>query len=297
MTGVIARNERVLIRMYGRDPVKMIQGLATNDIAAAQPNQSVYTVFLTPKGKTLADARVLKRPNGDVWIEADRAAADNLAAHLKKTVPPLFARFEFMDCGVIEINGDNARTVADSLAHEAELHNPFRKDALSLVVAAGDVDTAISAAESAGAARLDAADLERMRIEAGEPKWGAELTEEVIPLEAGLREVAISEHKGCYTGQEVIIRILHRGHVNRHLRRVLVPGTDVPAAGTQLHRDSKAVGAITSAAFLPAADQVIALAYVRREVEPPAVLKMGELDVQVIELGGLRAWDFGSLRS
>src|SRR6185503_15261813 len=97
MTGVIARTDRTLLRMYGRDPLKMIQGLATNDIAGASEDISVYTVFLTPKGKLIGDARVVRRPGGDIWIEADRAAAANIEANLKKFVPPLFARFEVMD--------------------------------------------------------------------------------------------------------------------------------------------------------------------------------------------------------
>jgi tRNA-modifying protein YgfZ len=293
-TGVIQRSDRVVLRMFGRDPVKMIQGLATNDIAGAHENQSVYTVFLTPKGKLIADARVVRRPNGDVWIEADRAAAENIAANLKRTVPPLFARFEFMEYGVVELNGENAQTIASGIAHDAELHNPFRKDALSLVIPLSDVDSALTVAQSAGAECVDFETLERMRIEAGEPKWGAELTEDVIPLEAGLRQVAISEKKGCYTGQEVIIRILHRGHVNRHLRGIVIETSDTPVIGAELTHDSKVVGKITSAAFLPTSGHTIGLAYVRREIEPPAVIQMNGIDVQVIELG---AWEHGSMRA
>ena len=106
------------------------------------------------------------------------------------------------------------------------------------------------------------------------PRWGAELSEDTIPLEAGLGERAISTTKGCYTGQEVIIRILHRGHVNWHLRGLLLGDAPVPAHHSTLTRPDveKPVARITSACVSPRFDQTIALGYVRREVEPPAGL-------------------------
>ena len=257
------RKDRRVIRMFGRDPLKMIQGLATNDIAGAPENASVYTAFLTPKGKMVGDARVLRRPGGDIWIEADAAAADNIASNLKKFVPPLFGKFEFTDYAVV--TGD----VAEPLA---VLQNPFQSDRPDFIVSAE------------GATAAETADLEVARIEAGEPKWGHELTEDVIPLEAGLRDVAISQNKGCYTGQEVIIRILHRGHVNRHLRGILTGSSEVPERGTELTRDGKTVGKITSAVYSQRYDQAIALGYVRREVEPGSLVQMNGRNVTVVEL-------------
>src|SRR5690606_23668699 len=110
-----------------------------------------------------------------------------------------------------------------------------------------------AALEQAGAlpAGLDA--LEVLRIEAGQPRWGAELTGDVIPLEAGLRASAISETKGCYTGKEVIVRILHRGHVNWHLGGVLLGELPPPSAGTQLidPAEGRKVARITSACRSP----------------------------------------------
>ena len=75
---------------------------------------------------------------------------------------------------------------------------------------------------------------------AGRPRFGRELTEDVIPLEAGLLDRAIDQEKGCYTGQEVIVRILHRGHVNRHLRRLEFSG-QAPAPGTELFDEASKI--------------------------------------------------------
>ncbi|MGQ0816223.1 MAG: CAF17-like 4Fe-4S cluster assembly/insertion protein YgfZ [Gemmatimonadota bacterium] len=268
---MIRRQDRVVIRMYGREPLKMIQGLATNDIAGAPENTSVYTTFLTPKGKLIGDARVVRRPDGDIWIEADTAAADNIASNLKKSVPPLFAKFEFTDYAVVA-------DAPDSVSRLATLTKPFSPDMPAAIVSAETAETAMTATAAM------TTDDEVARIEAGEPKWGVELTEDVIPLEAGLRDVAISQSKGCYTGQEVIIRILHRGHVNRHLRGIMTGSTEVPAAGTELLRDGKTIGKVTSAVYSPRFGQAIALAYVRREVEPPAVVQMNGYEARVVEL-------------
>jgi folate-binding protein YgfZ len=130
--------------------------------------------------------------------------------------------------------------------------------------------------------------LEVLRIEAGRPRWGAELGEDVIPIEAGLLDRAISTTKGCYTGQEVIIRILHRGHVNRHLRGLIL-GESVPDPGTELFRagEPKTVGRITSACLSPRFGRALALGYVRREIEPGHVLRTGSPDGEPAEVCAL----------
>jgi folate-binding protein YgfZ len=121
---------------------------------------------------------------------------------------------------------------------------------------------------------------ETLRVEAGRPKWGRDLTAETIPLEAGLLDRAISTSKGCYVGQEIIIRILHRGGgrvAKRLMKLAFDPAVTVPpAAGASVLAAGHPVGHITSAVFSPAADRVIALAYVHRdsaEVGTPLTLE------------------------
>ncbi len=275
---LIERTDRAVLRVFGRDPVRMIQGLVTNDVANAAPDTPVYVAFLTPKGKMIADARVIRRPDNEVWIEADVHATDNIEAHLKKSVPPLFARAERLpDVRVVGVYGPNASAV--NITSELQLATSY--------AGVPGVDHVIRGETTLpDVPRLSFDELEVLRIEAGSPKWGAELTEDVIPLEAGLRSVAISENKGCYTGQEVIIRILHRGHVNRHLRGLLLGHAPVPMAGTEITRasDGKVVGRVTSACSSALLQQTIALAYVRREVNPGEQLLVGDATAQVVEL-------------
>ena len=116
-----------------------------------------------------------------------------------------------------------------------------------------------------------------LRVEAGRPEWGAELDAETIPPEAGIDARAIDHGKGCYTGQEVIVRIRDRGHVNRLIRGLLLGGAPIPSVGAPLFPsgEERAVGEVRSAVWSPGFGQGIALGFVRREIEPPATLALG----------------------
>lgn len=118
-----------------------------------------------------------------------------------------------------------------------------------------------------------------LRVEAGRPAWDNELAGDRIPVEAGIQDRAIDYHKGCYTGQEVIIRIRDRGRVNRHLRRLTLEITEsLPETGTELFRDGeRSVGHVTTAVDSPRRGK-LALAYLRREVEPGQTVNVGSPD-------------------
>jgi folate-binding protein YgfZ len=328
---VVDRADRAFVRMHGREPVRMIHGLVSNDVAGAPPGQGVYAAMLTAKGKMVADVLVLRRAQGDVLLELDAGALGNVLDHLRRFVPPLFARSEDVSgaLGVLGVYGPAARRVVgaalatvlpEGMAEDAFVTVPLtgvaagasagsgesgdaaaRPEALvvrtlyagvdgyDVVVPTERIETVWRALVNAGARPAGHGTLETLRIEAGRPRWGADMDETTIPLEAGLRERAISETKGCYTGQEVIVRILHRGHVNWHLRGLLLGEVPAPARGTTLVRagETKPVGRVTSACASPVHGQTIALGYVRREVEPPAELRLGGPEgppVQVVAL-------------
>jgi folate-binding protein YgfZ len=129
------------------------------------------------------------------------------------------------------------------------------------------------------ALELSPAEYESLRIEAGIAKWGVDMNEETIPLEAGLLERAISQAKGCYVGQEVIIRVLHRGggRVAKRLMRITFePGARVPAIGSSIDVEGASVGAVTSAALSTRANRPVALGYVKRDhAEPGTTVQIG----------------------
>jgi tRNA-modifying protein YgfZ len=303
---LVERHDRVFLRAWGRDPVRMVQGLVSNDVALATLQQAVYATVLTPKGRMIADVRILRRGE-ELLLDVHRDAAEALMAHLKKFVPPLFARFEPADLAMHTVLGpDAARVLKDGFAMNIENAAPPESvwaanvdeqhvvavatshadvTGFDIITGSGAGATVWQRLTAAGARPAGDATLEVLRIEAGTPQWGAELNDTVIPLEAGLRRRAISETKGCYTGQEVIIRILHRGHVNWLLRGVLLGDAPTPARGAELHNaEGKKLGRVTSAAWSPRSGQTIALAYVRREVEPGSELLLNGGTAQIVEL-------------
>ena len=132
----------------------------------------------------------------------------------------------------------------------------------------GDEATVAATSAALSVPLVDAVAYERARIEAGVPRQGADLDERTIPQEAFLDEHAVSFTKGCFVGQELVCRIDSRGHVNRLLRRLRAE--DDMASGTTLTAtDGKTDGEITSSAG------DVALAMVRREVEPGAEVHAG----------------------
>ena len=110
---------------------------------------------------------------------------------------------------------------------------------------------------------LGASHGEQVRIEAGMPLYGRDISQKNLPQEVGRNAQAISFSKGCYLGQETVARIASLGHVNRSLVGVRFTGSDIPPAGTQLTADGKPVGHVTSSAFSPRLECPLALAYLR----------------------------------
>jgi folate-binding protein YgfZ len=123
----------------------------------------------------------------------------------------------------------------------------------------------------AGAISCSVETAETLRIEAGRPRFGVDMDTDTIPLEAGIEDRAISLTKGCYVGQEVIVRVLHRGHgrVARRLVGLVQADGALPAANDQVFFGDQEVGRITSAATSPKLGAIIALAYVHRDHSEP----------------------------
>jgi folate-binding protein YgfZ len=308
--GLAERGDRARIRMWGKDPVKMIHGLVTNDLLAAPAGQGVYAAMLTPKGRTIAELRMFRRelPGGvEVLIELPREALVGTRDHLRKFVPPMFAKWGDVTESTVQLGvfGPRAREIVarvlgvdPPVAEDAHVEASFGgapvlaaatryvglEDGFDLIAPAEAADTLWTALADAGARPVGLGAIETLRIEAGRPRYGADLTEEVIPTEAyeetGLMQRAVSFGKGCYTGQEVIVRIAHRGHVNKHLRGLRLGDAPAPSPGARLvsAETGKDVGWLTSVAHSPMLGQTVALGYVRREVEPGATVRVGSAD-------------------
>lgn len=315
--GILHRADLAVLRMSGRDPVRMLQGLITNDLAGAPPGRGVLAAMLTPKGRMIAELRALARDaeeGREVVAIVPRAALEGTMAHLKKFVPPMFARCEDLSerRAIVGVYGPESRaavaaaTGADIPELDPEAFAEIDVDGATVIALATDYagvpghDLLLpaDAAPAVTAALLRAPrtreigpeTLETLRVEAGRPRYGSELTEETIPPEAyesiGLLERVVSFTKGCYTGQEVIVRIAHRGHVNRQLRGLRLGSASPPPSRTLLHHPEtgKEVGWTTTAVESPRVGMTIALAYVRREVAPGDTVRVGDQTATVTAL-------------
>ena len=291
------------ITVCGDDRAAYLQGLLTNDIEALSRGDGCYAAYLTPQGRMLADIAVLNLGEElllDVHPTVTAMLVDRLGEFVfteDVTVEDRTTRWtafgvygpesarvvgELVRPGV----GDGSAPVgADALGRYPEYrHRVGRFEGVPVVTARSDetgevgfvlyADAGVRAAldralVEAGAIRLDGATFDLLRIEAGRPAFPADMNQDTIPLEAGIEDRAISLSKGCYVGQEVIIRVLHRGQ-GRVARRLVglsfEPDGDPPAAGATLTTpaDGKSVGVITSSVWSPALDRPIALGYVKR---------------------------------
>jgi folate-binding protein YgfZ len=119
---------------------------------------------------------------------------------------------------------------------------------------------------------------ETARIEAGIPRFGADITPENFPGETGILDRAVSFKKGCYPGQETVARMHYRGHPNKTLHRLVVKGP-LPSPGTEITQDGKTVGRITSLAPLHLHGHTLALGYLSRTANKDASLRAGNAGV------------------
>jgi folate-binding protein YgfZ len=289
------------LRVEGRDRIAFLQALLSNDVASLGHGRGVYAVYLTPQGRMLADLRLYDR--GEFLIaDVPASEAASLAGKLDGLIFAEDVRVSDVSASVgqLTVVGNGADVVlARAFSLEA---GALRALPLLAQVGAGDVfiartddaerpsydvfidsgrnaslrEDTISALETAGAMRVSADLLDALRIDAGRPAFGRDMTNETIPLEAGLLDRAISTTKGCYVGQEVIVRVLHRGGgrvVKRLVKLVFPPAlTAPPAPGASLVEDDRDVGRLTSVAFSPALRRLVALGYVHRDAAEPGRL-------------------------
>ena len=261
--GVVRRTDRRVLAVSGADRASWLQGLLTNDVQNLAEGDSRYAAWLTPQGRMITDMNVM--------ATRDRLLLDVpalLAGDLRDRLDGLIFAED------VQVTNESGRllvwtVISDTLADIISETLPAEYQALREI----DLDT-----------------FEVIRIERGVPKFLADMKDDTIPLEAGIEERAISFSKGCYVGQEIIVRVTHRGggRVAKRLVRwqgddsaAIVPLHDAPIfsfdPSTQSApladpislRAGKQIGRVTSAAFSPAIGKVVGLGYVHRDFAEP----------------------------
>jgi folate-binding protein YgfZ len=287
---VIDRSSRGTVALTGGDRASFLHALLTNDIAGLAPGKGVYAAYLTPQGRMVSDMRIIETGSRMLLNVAGDVAA-SLAERFDKLIfsEDVQARDATGELATIGIHGPSAaamikRATGISAADLTNQYDNITSNTLTIVrddelglpgydlyVPAIDADVIRAKLVEAGAVPASEETGETLRIEAARPRFGIDMTTDTIPLEAGLEDRAISFTKGCYVGQEVIIRVMHRGHgrVARRLVSIVLSNGAVPARGDKVHAADRVVGEITSAAASPKLAAPLALGYVQRDHAAP----------------------------
>lgn len=293
---LVDRNARGAVLVDGPDALKFLQSLLSQDLDALADGQGAHALLLQPQGKLDTDLRFL-RVGDTAWLDCEVGRGEALAASLRRFKIRIKAEITDRtgEWGCLTLRGPEVASrlgasSAPPLPEEPHAHVPWGGEAVEARLVRADWPGGPPGADVVGpvgelaqiwAVLVDAGftpagltAYEAARVRAGVPRQGLDIDEKTIPQEAFLELDAVSFTKGCFLGQELVCRIDSRGHVNRLLRGLAIdPGTPAgnattPPAGAGIVVGDKEVGALTTVARSEGG--VVALGYVRREVEVPA---------------------------
>jgi folate-binding protein YgfZ len=302
-TGIVDRRDHGVLEVTGRDRASFLHALLSNDVKSLEAGQGCAATLLDVHGKVQVVLRVWVLDDRIVLITPPGTAASTLEAldrylFSEKAV----LRDATEDWALFLLAGPEAPALAERLAGAAPDDRPWSSTVATLdgvgvrLVRGGgetgeaEVWVAAPAAEAervwksllaAGAVAVGPDALEVLRLEAGTPRFPDDIGPGVLLPEVPF-ESLVSYTKGCYPGQEVVVRIRDRGHVNRHLRGLVLEGGEVPAAGSEVLAGDTSIGAVTSSVLSLGLERPIALAMVRRQHAEPGTavaVRVGERTV------------------
>ena len=315
--GLIDLSVQGKVRFTGADRVDFLNRMLSNDVKGLPVGGGCRAFLLNPKGHVVAYL-ALHVLGEELLADTDRLTADAAIEMLNRYVVADDVTVEDVSdaWGLLSLQGPKAAAALGDLLGAAPPLEPLQH--VERQVAGGPArivwrsrtgeagydlwvpmrrlpplwEAAMQAGSRHGLRPVGMDALEMLRIEAGEA-WGPDVGGDILAMETGL-EQAISFTKGCYIGQEFVVRIAHRGHVNRRLSGLVLNGARVPLAGSKVVVDDKEMGWITSAAFSPALGRPIALGYVRRECNAPGSKVMvqvggGTEEAEVVALPFLKS--------
>lgn len=268
---------RDVVRVSGPDAVAFLQGQISQEVVGLAVGSSAWSFVLQPQGKVDSWFRVSRTRDDEVLLDVDGGFGGALVTRLERFKLRTKADFEPLgDWRCVAVRGVVRPFLGLETAFAPEAAWPG-VDGYDLL----GVDPV--APDEVRAGTLE--EYEALRIECGVPALGRELSERTIPAEAGVVDRSVSFTKGCYTGQELVARIDSRGgNVPRRLRGLILDGADLPPVDAAVVIEGAEVGTVTSAARSSRLDAVVALAYVKRDVDIPTG---AEVDGRVARLEAL----------
>jgi folate-binding protein YgfZ len=259
--GYVDFPNRARFRLSGGDRVRYLNGQVTNDVSLIEGDDAIYACVTNHKGKM----------DGDIYIagEGDEAFLIDAPADLRKSLFLRLDKYIIADDAALTDVTDDWRLV-HVLDGSWKIPGADVRTSNRFGEAGRDCWLPADAALPSDVPKITPALAEILRIERGIPRWGAELSPEVLPPEAKLESRAISFTKGCYIGQEVISRIRSVGRVNRTVERLeMVDGERLAPGMLLTGNDGKKAGHITSAGWHPVTEKWIGLGFVKRSVSEP----------------------------
>jgi aminomethyltransferase len=285
------------IKLTGEDRARLLHAMTTNHIQQLTPGTGCYAFFLNDKGRVLADANVLCRPEYFL-LDVEPETREPLYQHLD--------RFIIADDVALEDATDAIATIAVEGPQAAEVLEragaPVPEAAYSssdwgnsfvarlsstgglgffVFVPVAEKAGLIARLEAAGAEPADAEAARVVRLEHGKARYGEDISDRFLAQEAN-QPHALHFSKGCYLGQEIVERVRSRGQIHRVLMPLLLQTKEPPLPGVKLEFGGASVAEITSAAYSPALDKVVALGYVRTEhARPREQMTLGDIRAEV----------------
>jgi aminomethyltransferase len=289
--GLIDLSARGRILVSGSEAEMFLNGLITNDVNALELNSWMPAAFANVQGRLLAAVRVIHRQDG-ILLDTEPATRETVIQLLERfTLAGDFKLADFTEStALLSVQGPKAADVVraifkdeaaaidgqsvvsvklddHSLTSIRATHTG--EDGFDFFVERHSTQALRDALVSAGATPVGADTVETLRVEAGISRYGVDMNETNVVTETNLED-AISFTKGCYVGQEIIIRIKHRGHVAKKMTGVILEGnTTAPRDSKIISEGEKEIGRVTSSTFSPRLERAIALAYVKYDYLAP----------------------------
>ena len=258
-------SSRVKLRVTGTDRERFLNGQLSNDVRKATEERAIESCILSTKGKL----------NGSLFVAAEgESYILDADPELRESIQSRLDRYIIADD--VRLTDETARwsifhargTVAPALPKKFKVRSAIRFAEPGYDVWADATQSAELLDQlSQQSTFYDADRAELLRIERGIPRWGRELTDEIIPTEANLEERTIDYEKGCYIGQEVISRMKMSGQTNKRLCGLVSLDDSPLAPGMRLFpggERAKEVGWVTSAAWSERLGKQIALGFIKR---------------------------------
>ncbi len=255
----------------GDDRARLLHAMTTNQVKELKPGSGCYAFFLNAQGRIQGDVNLFVLEDR-ILLDIEPELREPIYQHLDKYIIADDVTLEDASESLTAIGiegplaADAVRRMGAPVPKTPYSHLEWNGAIVARVSATGEPGFRIFAPKGQLPAVefADAESIRIVRLEHAKPRYGEDISDTTLPQETRQAH-ALSFTKGCYLGQEIVERIRSRGHINRILVGLRIDSTELPAAGTKLLADGAEVGEITSAAFSPALQQVVALGYVRAQ--------------------------------